>query len=281
MTAAFDHPKFGPVARTPDERFAGLEDWKWEPQYADVGDGLRMAYVDANPSGSRPVLLLHGEPTWSYLYRHMIGPIADAGFRVIVPDLIGFGRSDKPVGQDEYTYERHMGWLTALVVDTLDLRDTILFCQDWGGLLGLRLVGEHPERFAGVVASNTMLPTGDHDPGEAFRAWREYAPRHFPLPHPSPRNQPWLARNAWFERLLVPALRERYRRLAAEGDDHLLDALGRAGVDAMELRCDDDVVQVLLGFMQMRKQRSRLAGGAASAAQAAITAGGARELPVA
>ena len=105
----------------------------------------------------------------------MIPRLLDAGLRTIAPDLIGFGRSDKPSSTDEYTYAHHLQWLTDLVVGQLDLRDAVLFCQDWGGLLGLRLVAEHPERFAAVVASNTMLPTGDHDPGDAFRAWREFS----------------------------------------------------------------------------------------------------------
>ena len=164
--------------RTPDDRFADLPGWSWTPSYAEVGEGelaLRMAYIDAGPREARPILLLHGEPTWSYLYRHMMGPLLDAGLRVVVPDLVGFGRSDKPAEQDDYTYQRHVDWLTDLVVGELDLSDAILFCQDWGGLLGLRLVAEHPDRFAGVVASNTMLPTGDHDPGDAFRAWREFS----------------------------------------------------------------------------------------------------------
>jgi haloalkane dehalogenase len=134
-----------------------------------------MARVDEGPADARPVLLLHGEPSWSYLYRWMIPPLLDAGLRVVAPDLIGFGRSDKPLERSDYTYENHMRWLTDLVVGELDLRDAILFCQDWGGLLGLRLVAEHPDRFAAVVASNTMLPTGDRDPGDAFRAWREFS----------------------------------------------------------------------------------------------------------
>jgi haloalkane dehalogenase len=164
--------------RTADERFAGLPDWSWEPHYAEVhadGDAVRMAYVDEGPAHARPVLLLHGEPSWSYLYRGMIPPLLEAGTRVIAPDLIGFGRSDKPAAGEDYSYARHMQWLTDLVVRHLDLRDAVLFCQDWGGLLGLRLVAENPDRFAAVVASNTMLPTGDHDPGDAFRAWREYS----------------------------------------------------------------------------------------------------------
>ncbi len=164
--------------RTPDERFVDLPGWAWEPHYADVdadGATVRMAYVDEGPADGRPVLLLHGEPSWSYLYRWMIPPLLDAGLRVVAPDLIGFGRSDKPAALEDYTYARHVEWLQSLVVDHLDLRGIVLVCQDWGGLLGLRLVAEHPERFAAVVASNTMLPTGDHDPGEAFRAWREFS----------------------------------------------------------------------------------------------------------
>jgi haloalkane dehalogenase len=166
------------VLRTPDERFEGLPDWSFAPHYAELGSGaeaLRMAYVDEGPRDGRPVLLLHGEPSWSYLYRWMITPLAQAGLRVLAPDLIGFGRSDKPAAREDYSYARHMEWLTELLVEQLDLREAILFGQDWGGLLGLRLVAEHPERFAGVVAANTMLPTGDHDPGDGFRAWREFS----------------------------------------------------------------------------------------------------------
>jgi haloalkane dehalogenase len=164
--------------RTPDERFQDLPDFPWESHYAEVsadGATVRMAYLDEGPEDGQAVLLLHGEPSWSYLYRKMIPPLLEDGLRVVAPDLIGFGRSDKPASKDDYTYARHVQWLTDLVVRELDLRDVVLFCQDWGGLLGLRLVAEHPERFASVVASNTMLPTGDHDPGEAFRAWREFS----------------------------------------------------------------------------------------------------------
>jgi haloalkane dehalogenase len=164
--------------RTPAERFENLPGFDWEPHYTDVqadDAAALMSYVDEGPAQAQPVLLLHGEPSWSYLYRNMIPPLLDAGLRVIAPDLIGFGRSEKPTDQEDYTYARHVKWLTDLVVRQLDLREVVLFCQDWGGLLGLRLVAEHPERFAAVVASNTMLPTGDHDPGDAFRAWREFS----------------------------------------------------------------------------------------------------------
>jgi haloalkane dehalogenase len=169
------------VARTPDERFEDLPDWPFASHYADVeadGETVRMAYVDERPPGvqdARPVLLLHGEPSWSYLYRSMIPLLRDAGLRAVAPDLIGFGRSDKPTAREDYTYARHVGWLRSLLVDRLELDGIVLFCQDWGGLLGLRLLAEHPDRFAAAVASNTMLPTGDHDPGDAFRAWREYS----------------------------------------------------------------------------------------------------------
>jgi haloalkane dehalogenase len=165
--------------RTPEERFADLPGFTWQPHFAEVSAegiaALRMAYIDEGPRDARAVLLLHGEPSWSFLYRRMIGPLLDAGLRVLAPDLIGFGRSDKPAAQEDYTYQRHVDWLTDLVVRVLDLQDAVLFCQDWGGLLGLRLVAEHPRRFAAVVASNTMLPTGDQDPGDAFRAWRHFS----------------------------------------------------------------------------------------------------------
>jgi haloalkane dehalogenase len=166
------------LLRTPDERFGGLPDWPWAPRYADVtaeGQTVRMAYVDEGPPGGRPVLLLHGEPSWSYLYRWMIGPLRDAGLRVIAPDLIGFGRSDKPAAREDYTYARHVGWLADLVTSRLDLRGITLFGQDWGGLLGLRLAAEHEERFAAIVACNTFLPAGDRPLGAGFEAWRRFS----------------------------------------------------------------------------------------------------------
>jgi haloalkane dehalogenase len=166
------------LLRTPDERFAGLPGWSLDPHYAEVtaeGQAARMAYVDEGPRTGRPVLLLHGEPSWSYLYRSMIGPLAAAGLRVIAPDLIGFGRSDKPVAREDYTYARHVGWLTDLVVNHLDLTDTVLFGQDWGGLLGLRIAAEQEERFGAIVASNTFLPAGDRPLGAGFEAWRAYS----------------------------------------------------------------------------------------------------------
>jgi len=161
------------VLRTPDDRFRDLPAFPFAPHYVEVG-GLRIHYVDEGPRTAAPVLMLHGEPSWSYLYRRMIPMVTAAGHRVVAPDLVGFGRSDKPARREEYTYQRHVDWLRG-VVERLDLRNVTLVCQDWGGLLGLRLVAEHPDRFVRVVAANTFLPTGDRDPGPAFRAWQEYS----------------------------------------------------------------------------------------------------------
>ncbi|GHO70336.1 haloalkane dehalogenase [Ktedonobacter sp. SOSP1-52] len=158
------------VLRTPDERFVNLPDYPFEPHYLEV-DGLRVHYVDEGPREAAPVLLLHGEPSWSYLYRGMFPLLSAAGHRVIAPDLVGFGRSDKPTQREDYTYKRHVDWMHG-VLNALDLRQVTLFCQDWGGLIGLRLVGEQPERFARVIAANTFLPTGDQPPSEAFLHWQ-------------------------------------------------------------------------------------------------------------
>jgi len=163
------------VLRTPDERFAGLPDFPHEPRYVDVpagGERLRMAYVEAGPSDGPAVLLLHGEPTWSFLYRRVMRVLAAAGLRAVAPDLVGFGRSDKPAEIADHTYARHVDWVRALALDALDLRDVTLVGQDWGGLIGLRLVAEHPERFARVVAANTGLPTGDRPMPEVWWAFR-------------------------------------------------------------------------------------------------------------
>jgi haloalkane dehalogenase len=159
--------------RTPDDRFQNLPGYAFAPHYVEV-DGLRVHYVDEGPRTPGVVLMLHGEPSWSFLYRKMIPIVVAAGHRVVAPDLIGFGRSDKPARREDYTYQRHVDWLRG-TVEKLDLREITLVCQDWGGLLGLRLVGEHPERFARVVAANTFLPTGDRPPTEAFLAWRKYS----------------------------------------------------------------------------------------------------------
>jgi haloalkane dehalogenase len=159
--------------RTPDDRFAGLPGYPFAPHYVEVS-GLRVHHVDEGPRDAAPVLLLHGEPSWSYLYRKMIPLITAAGHRAVAPDLVGFGRSDKPVRREDYTYQRHVDWMRG-VLDALDLRRITLVCQDWGGLIGLRLAAEHPERFARIVAANTFLPTGDRPAGPAFLAWRQYS----------------------------------------------------------------------------------------------------------
>ena len=164
--------------RTPDTRFENLPEYPFSPHYLNLDDGdngvLRMHYLDEGPANARPLLLLHGEPSWSFLYRHMIPVLVNAGYRVIAPDLIGFGKSDKPAEREDYSYANHMFWLHQCV-EQLALSNVVLFCQDWGGLLGLRLVAAKPDCFAAVVASNTMLPTGDHHPGEAFLAWQKFS----------------------------------------------------------------------------------------------------------
>jgi len=163
------------VLRTPDERFAALPEFPYEPRYVEVDGGLRVAYVDEGPADGAVVLLLHGEPSWSFLYRRMIPVLAGAGLRVVAPDLVGFGRSDKPARREDYSYARHVGWMREALFDGLDLRDVTLVGQDWGGLIGLRLVAEHADRFARVVVANTGLPTGDQPMTDAFLAWQRFA----------------------------------------------------------------------------------------------------------
>lgn len=167
------------TVRTPDDRFADLSDYPFEPHYAQIADGdgdtLRVHYVDEGPPDGAVVLLLHGEPSWSYLYRHMIPPLVAAGHRVVAPDLVGFGRSDKPTEQTDYSYARHVAWASSLVFDHLDLRDVTLFGQDWGGLIGLRLVAAQPDRFSRVAIGNTGLPTGEGRPSDAFMAWQKFS----------------------------------------------------------------------------------------------------------
>ncbi len=162
--------------RTPDDRFADVAGFDHEPRYAEVptGDGgsLRMSYVDAGPPDGPVVLLLHGEPTWSYLYRHVIDALTEAGLRSVAVDLVGFGRSDKPTLAADHSFAAHVEWVRALVLDVLDLHDVTLVGQDWGGLIGLRLVAENPDRFARVVAANTGLPTGDFDMPEIWWDFR-------------------------------------------------------------------------------------------------------------
>jgi haloalkane dehalogenase len=164
--------------RTPDERFNNLPAYAFAPHYISVPDGeggeLRVHYVEEGPPDGQPVLLMHGEPSWSYLYRKMVPIIAEAGYQAIAPDLIGFGRSDKPAKRTDYTYQRHVDWMTAFI-EAIDLRNATLVGQDWGGLIGLRLVAEHSDRFARVVAANTFLPTGDYPLGEGFMRWQKYS----------------------------------------------------------------------------------------------------------
>ncbi len=167
--------------RTPDDRFANLADYPYTANYRTVGDGLRLHYVDEGPSDATPVLMIHGEPTWSYLYRQMIGPVADAGYRVLAPDLIGFGKSDKPTDRDAFSYAGHVAWMREWF-EALDLAGVVLVCQDWGSLIGLRLVAAMPERFAAVVLGNGGLPAGQ-EPPEAFARWREFSQKSpiFPI----------------------------------------------------------------------------------------------------
>jgi haloalkane dehalogenase len=164
------------VLRTPDSAFEDLEGYPFAPRYVEVDDGdggrLRIHHVD---EGSGPtVLLMHGEPSWSYLYRSVIPILVDTGFRVLAPDLVGFGRSDKPLAQTDYTYARHVGWMQRWL-EAVDADRLTLFAQDWGGLIGLRLIAADPDRFAAVVVSNTGLPTGDQQMPDAFLRWREFS----------------------------------------------------------------------------------------------------------
>ena len=159
--------------RTPESRFENLPDYEFKPNYVDI-DGLRMHYVDEGAEDGGVVLLLHGEPSWSYLYRHMIPPLAKAGFRVVAPDLIGFGRSDKPAKKSDYSYAGHVAWMKAFI-EALDLTQITLFCQDWGSLIGLRVAAENERRFARIAVGNGALPTGDQEMPRAFLIWRAFA----------------------------------------------------------------------------------------------------------
>ena len=165
--------------RTPDERFVDLPDFAYAAHYVEVPDGdggrLRVHHLDEGPPDGEVVLLMHGEPSWCFLYRHMIPVLVDAGLRCIAPDLVGFGRSDKPTDRSDYTYARHVEWMRAAVLDRLDLRHITLVGQDWGGLVGLRVAAESPERFARIVVANTGLPTGDRAPTDAFLSWQRFS----------------------------------------------------------------------------------------------------------
>lgn len=165
--------------RTPDDRFNNLIDYDFEPRYLEIADGeggsLRMHYLDEGPADADPILLMHGEPSWCYLYRYMIPALVAAGHRVVAPDLIGFGRSDKPTQKSDYTYARHVAWMSEAMFKVLDLQHATFFGQDWGGLIGLRLVAAEPDRFDRVVISNTGLPVGDGKMSDAFMAWQKFS----------------------------------------------------------------------------------------------------------
>lgn len=161
------------VLRTPEARFAGLPDFPWSPRLVEVG-GVRIAYVDEGPKDAAPVLLMHGEPTWSYLYRKVIPGLLAAGHRVLAPDLVGFGRSDKPTDAGAYTYAQHVEWMVGWL-DALELEAVTLFAQDWGSLIGLRMVVARPDRFARVAIGNGGLPTGEEATPRAFRLWSAFA----------------------------------------------------------------------------------------------------------
>ena len=166
------------VLRTPESSFENLAGYPFKPNYMEIRDtedqALRIHYLDEGPTDGKPVLLMHGEPTWSYLYRKMIPVIVDEGYRAIAPDLVGFGRSDKPANQKDYTYQRHVEWMQTWL-NKLHLRKVTLVCQDWGGLIGLRLVSQNPDLFSRVVTANTGLPTGDSPMSDAFLNWRKFS----------------------------------------------------------------------------------------------------------
>jgi len=162
------------ILRTPDSQFENLPDYNFTPHYCELGEGLRLHYVDEGPRDGRIVIMMHGEPSWSYLYRFMIRNLSEAGYRVLAPDLIGFGRSDKPSETGDYSYTSHVGWMQNWL-DQMDVSDAVLFCQDWGGLIGLRLVAANPERFAAVMAGNTGLPIGNTKPSDVFLKWQTFS----------------------------------------------------------------------------------------------------------
>ncbi|SFM74519.1 haloalkane dehalogenase [Marinobacter zhejiangensis] len=162
------------ILRTEEARFTGLPDYPFTPNYLEVEPGLRMHYAEQGPRNAAPVIMLHGEPSWSYLYRHMIPKVAAAGHRVLAPDLVGFGKSDKPAEISDYSYDSHMRWLSTWL-EALELTNITLVCQNWGSLLGLRLVAEHPEKFERIIVGNGTLPTGDTRAPAAFTLWKTFA----------------------------------------------------------------------------------------------------------
>ena len=161
------------LLRTPDERFENLPDFPFKPNYVEI-DGIRIHYVDEGPKDAESVLLMHGEPSWSFLYRHMIPILVEARYRTVAPDLVGFGKSDKPAEKSDHTYRKHVEWISKWV-NMLDLKNITLFCQDWGSLIGLRVAIENQERFSRIVLSNGGLPTGEQRISEAFLNWRKFS----------------------------------------------------------------------------------------------------------
>lgn len=163
--------------RTPEEKFKNLYNFPFEPNYLDDlkgFEGLRMHYIDEGPKNSKQVFLcLHGQPTWSYLYRKMIPIFSSAGFRSVAPDFLGFGRSDKPVDDQVYTFDFHRRFLIKFI-ESLDLKKIVLVCQDWGGILGLTLPMDMPNRFTHLILMNTTLGTGEGVPSPGFRAFRDF-----------------------------------------------------------------------------------------------------------
>ncbi len=183
LVLAFQAPtnwKTAEVIQTPEERFTNLIDYPFSPNYAEI-DGYRIHYVDEGPRDGETILLMHGQPSWSFLYRHMIPPLVEQGYRVIAPDLVGFGKSDKPLKQSDHSYQMHVDVMTDFVRE-IDVEDATLFAQDWGGLIGLRVVAEEPDRFARIMISNTGLPAASGlrgwigYPMIQFQVWREGKP---------------------------------------------------------------------------------------------------------
>jgi haloalkane dehalogenase len=166
-------PRVTEVLRTPEARFANLPDFAYTPHYTNIG-GLCIAHIDEGPRDAPTVLLMHGEPTWSFLYRKMIPVLLAAGLRVVAPDLVGFGRSDKPARKSDYSYLNHVQWMSAWM-QAKDLQGITLFCQDWGSLIGLRMAAEAPERFVRIVLANGGLPTGMEEVPRAFKIWRAFS----------------------------------------------------------------------------------------------------------
>jgi haloalkane dehalogenase len=161
------------LLRTPEERFQQLSDFDFKPHYREI-DSIRMHFIDEGYNDKDCILLLHGEPSWSFLYRHMIPILTKAGYRTLAPDLVGFGRSDKPTKQSDHTYYKHVEWMTKWVL-ALDLQNITLFCQDWGSLIGLRVAIENEKRFKRIILSNGGLPTGEQNLGDAFMEWRIFS----------------------------------------------------------------------------------------------------------